>query len=114
MTFSDYQRRSAATAIYPGAGDPGSVEGLVYAILGLSGEAGELANKAKKILRDDHGVIGDAARAKLTDELSDCVWYLAAVARQLGVNLDAVAESNLAKLADRAERGVLQGSGDNR
>lgn len=114
MNFNDYQKGTATTAIYPGAGDANSVEGLSYVTLGLVGEAGELANKVKKVLRDDNGLIGDAVRAKLADELGDLSWYLAQFATQLGVELDSIAEANLAKLADRAKRGVLGGSGDGR
>lgn len=114
MNFLDYQHGTAKTAIYPGAGNKDSVEGLSYVVLGLVGEAGELANKTKKILRDDNGLIGDTARAKLADELSDVFWYASQLATQLGVRLEDVARQNLAKLADRAHRGVLQGSGDSR
>lgn len=114
MNFLDYQHGTARTAIYPGAGDVNSVEGLSYVTLGLAGEAGELANKVKKILRDEDGLIGDVVRAKLADELGDTLWYLSQFATQLGVRLEALAEANLTKLADRAERGVLQGSGDER
>jgi len=112
--FVAYQRRAETTAIYPGAGDPSSARGLAYVTLGLAGEAGEIANKVKKILRDDAGHVGEAVRAKLADELGDVLWYVANLATQLGVNLNAVADANLAKLADRQARGVLQGSGDQR
>ena len=114
MNFLDYQIGTAATAIYPGAGDINSVDGLSYTVLGLTGEAGELANKTKKILRDENGLIGDAVRAKLADELGDCLYYVSQLAAQLGVRLEDVARQNLVKLRDRKERGVLQGSGDNR
>lgn len=114
MNFNDYQRGTATTAIYPGAGDENSYEGLSYVTLGLVGEAGEIANKVKKIARDDDGFIKNATRAKLADELGDCLWYAAQLATQLGVNLSAAAEQNLAKLSDRANRGVLGGSGDAR
>ena len=114
MNFNDYQKNTATTAIYPGAGDMNSVDGLSYVAMGLGGEAGEILNKTKKILRDENGLIGDAVRAKLADELSDVLWYASQFATQLGVDLGAIAEANLAKLADRKERGVLQGSGDRR
>lgn len=112
MKLLEYQRRSATTAIYPGAGNRDSYDGLSYTALGLAGEAGEIANKVKKIARDDGGVIGERHRAIIADEVGDAIWYLAQLATQLGIDFDAIAESNLAKLADRAERGVLQGSGD--
>lgn len=114
MNFNDYQRGTATTAIYPGAGDPRSVEGLSYATLGLVGEAGEIANKVKKILRDSGGVISNEHRVQLKKEAGDVAWYLAQLCTQLDVWLDQVCTENLEKLAGRAERGVLQGSGDNR
>lgn len=109
-----YQRQATRTAIYPGAGDTQSYEGLAYTALGLAGEAGEVAGKVKKIARDNNYTIAATTRAKLADELGDVLYYVASVATQLGFNLDAIAEGNLAKLADRQARGVLQGSGDTR
>lgn len=109
-----YQRATANTAIYPAAGAIDVYDGLAYVALGLAGEAGEVAGKVKKIARDDGYRISDEVRAKLADELGDCLWYVAQFATQLGFNLDAIATQNLAKLADRQQRGVLQGSGDNR
>lgn len=114
MNFNDFQKQTATTAIYPGQGDKDSYAGLSYVALGLAGEGGEVAGKIKKIARDDDEVIGDAARAKVADELGDVLWYAAQLATQLGVSLDSIAQGNLSKLADRAQRGVLQGSGDNR
>ena len=114
ITFEAYQRESATTAVYPGAGDQGSVEGLSYTTLGLAGEAGEIANKVKKILRDSGGEITVDHRLDLAGELGDVLWYMAAMARQLGVSLADVAMSNRNKLADRQRRGTLQGSGDKR
>lgn len=112
--FVAYQRAATRTAIYPGAGDTKSYEGLSYTALGLAGEAGEVAGKVKKIARDNDGAITAATRSKLADELGDVLYYVASVSTQLGFDLDAIAAGNLAKLADRQERGVLQGSGDNR
>lgn len=114
MNFLDYQFSTHQFAIYPGANDHNSYEGLSYVGLGLAGEAGEVAGKIKKIARDDDGLIGDTARAKLADELGDVLWYAAQMATQLGLLLEDIARGNLAKLEDRANRGVLQGSGDNR
>ncbi|QBI98787.1 nucleotide pyrophosphohydrolase [Mycobacterium phage Bobby] len=114
MNFNEYQEGTAKTAIYPGAGNAPTIEGLSYVTLGLAGEAGELCNKVKKIIRDNGGELTAEAREKLRDELSDVLWYAAQFATEIGAYLGDVAEANLAKLADRAERGVLQGSGDNR
>ncbi len=103
MRLNDYQHEAASTAIYPKA------KGLEYTTLGLVGEAGELANKVKKILRGD-----SVDFFALRDELGDVLWYVAALATELGYPLEIVAKRNLEKLASRKERGVTKGEGDNR
>lgn len=108
MTLEEYQAKAKATALYP------KEHRLLYPLLGLLGEAGEAANKFKKVLRDEGGVLGEATREALILELGDILWYLAQVATDLGVSLEEVAQKNLAKLASRKARGVLGGSGDNR
>lgn len=112
MDMSFYQTKVAETAIYPGSGT-GSAAALSYVGLGL-GEAGEVQGKIKKILRDDAGVVTDGARIGIMKELGDLLWYVARTASELSLDLDAVAYQNLEKLADRKDRGVLQGSGDDR
>ncbi|QBI98234.1 MazG-like nucleotide pyrophosphohydrolase [Mycobacterium phage Sham4] len=114
MHLLEYQLRSADTAIYPGAGDVDSITGLSYAAMGLAGEAGEVANKVKKILRDQDGIITIENRVQLHKELGDVLWYLSQLATQIGSSLPAVAEDNIQKLSSRKDRGVLQGSGDER
>ena len=109
MLLSDYQSRSRATAVYPGAGD-----NLLYPTLGLCGEAGEVAEKIKKMVRDDGGVLSDERRGALAKELGDVLWYVAQIATEAGLDLDDVAGDNLAKLLSRQQRQVLQGSGDDR
>ena len=109
MDLSDYQRCSRATAVYPGAG-----ANLTYPALGLCGEAGEVAEKVKKAIRDDGGVLTPDRRDALAAELGDVLWYVAQVATEAGLDLDAVASGNLEKLRSRQERAVLQGSGDER
>ena len=109
MDLTDYQRASRATAVYPGAG-----ENLTYPALGLCGEAGEVAEKVKKTIRDDGGVLGAERRAALGAELGDVLWYVAQVATEAGLDLDEIAAGNLAKLRSRHERSMLQGSGDER
>ena len=109
MRFSEYQRRSRETAVYPQAGD-----NLVYPALGLCGEAGETAEKIKKAIRDDGGVLTDERREALAAELGDVLWYVAQLATEAGLELDRLAEANLDKLASRRRRAVLQGSGDDR
>jgi len=105
ITAALYQQKACSTAIFP------KETALAYLTLGLAGEAGEIANKAKKLIRD-----GDnpAKRAEITKELGDVCWYIAVLAQELGVNLGRVMEDNLEKLADRQARGMLGGSGDNR
>lgn len=110
-TFDWYQSVAETTAIYPNKGELG---GLEYAVLGLCSEAGEVAGKVKKIIRDDDGILSQEKRKQLISELSDVLWYCAAVASELGMSLGKIAEDNLKKLADRAERGVIGGSGDDR
>lgn len=87
---------------------------LIYPTLKLAGEAGEFGEKVGKIIRDRDGRIGPDERAALRDELGDVMWYLAEVATVLGLDLDDVGRRNLEKLRSRAERGVIQGSGDRR
>lgn len=109
MDFHDYQQRSRETARYPEAGN-----NILYPTLGLCGEAGEVADKVKKVLRDRAGVFGPEVRDDLRLELGDVLWYVAQLATELGLDLDEVAAANLAKLADRANRNVIAGSGDRR
>ena len=109
MDLSDYQARARATAVYPGVG-----ANLAYPALGLCGEAGEVAEKVKKTIRDDGGVLSADRRAALAAELGDVLWYVAQVATEAGLDLGDIAAGNLAKLRSRRERAVLQGSGDDR
>jgi len=111
LELEEYQRMTDTTAIYPEAGD-GSAQALAYVTLGLTGEAGEVANKVKKILRDSSGVVSDAVREDLLKETGDILWYLARLATELGASLGQVGQDNLNKLLDRKERGVIGGSGD--
>ncbi len=109
MTFNEYQRQSRQTAIYPAKG-----YGLTYPVLGLAGEAGEVAEKMKKILRDYDGQINQEHKEDIVKELGDVLWYLAQIATDLNFELEEVARRNLAKTQSRQARGVLAGSGDNR
>lgn len=109
MTFSDYQREAQKTAFYPNMGS-----NFVYPTLGLSGEAGEIANKIKKIIRDKEGLISDDDRREINKELGDVLWYLAQIATELNISLDEIAQNNLTKLLSRQARNVLGGNGDNR
>lgn len=107
MTLNEYQEGASKTALYPHA-----ETNLIYLILGLCGESGELAEKLKKQLRDDGGILSDERRMLMKKELGDVLWYVSQVARELGSSLDEIAVENLAKLASRMERGTLHGNGD--
>lgn len=111
MDFNTYQSATDATAIYPqaGTGHPNAVN---YAILGLIGEAGEIANKWKKHLRD--GTPLEELFPLLAGETGDVLWYLARLCMEMGYSLDEVAAMNLDKLEMRRTRHVLSGSGDDR
>ena len=108
ITLEGYQRLAKETAIYPESAK------LVYPILGLAGEAGEIANKYKKVIRDDNGVLSEEKANELKKELGDVLWYVSAIASDLGISLGEVAIRNADKLHSRKERGQIQGSGDNR
>lgn len=113
MKLNDYQDRTWRTAKYPHAGESDIIS-LTYVSLGLGGESGEVQEKVKKALRDDNGVVTDATRVGIAKELGDVLWYVARVAAEIDITLEDVAKMNLNKLADRLERGVIGGSGDDR
>jgi NTP pyrophosphatase (non-canonical NTP hydrolase) len=108
VDFSDYQRFSRRTAEYP------REAWLSYPALGLAGEAGEVAEHAKKAIRDDGGTITDERKTAIARELGDVLWYLSQLASELRLDLDEIARENLEKLFSRQSRGMLSGSGDNR
>jgi NTP pyrophosphatase (non-canonical NTP hydrolase) len=107
--FDLYQDAAESTALYPDKGD-----NIYYPALGLAGEAGEVCEKIKKIMRDQNGHFTEDNVEEISKELGDVLWYVAMVAVEFNIALSSVAEDNLAKLLDRQERGVLKGSGDNR
>ncbi len=106
--FNSYQAEAMRFAICPDLGVG------VYPALGLAGEAGELCEKIKKLHRDAKGIVSPVARAEILAEAGDVLWYLARIGVELGFSLSEVAEGNLNKLASRARRGTLSGSGDAR
>lgn len=103
MDFKEYQRKAVGFAIYP------ATHKVLYPTLGLCGEAGEVAEKVKKQVRD--GVFN---RHEVAKELGDVLWYLANICNDIGYNLDEIADLNISKLSSRKGRHVIQGSGDNR
>ena len=109
MTLNEYQQKAGVTAIYPSKG-----ENIIYPTLGLVGEAGEIANKVKKIIRDDNGILTEEKKEIIKDELGDVLWYLAALSLELGADLETIAKNNISKLYSRMKRGKIKGDGDNR
>ena len=109
MNFTEYQNLALATAIYPKKYE------TIYPALGLCGEAGEVAEKIKKSIRDGlHNWPDEQFKADLTKELGDVLWYVAALASDLDISLNEIAEKNVQKLASRKKRNKIGGSGDNR
>lgn len=110
MTFDEYQKRALTTVI----SNDDTFKDTLHWVLGICGEAGEVAEKVKKIIRDKNGAISQTDKDELAKELGDVLWYLAVFAHEMGYSFDSVAANNLAKLQDRKARNVLGGSGDNR
>jgi len=110
MTFDEYQKRALTTVISKND----SFKDTLHWVLGINGEAGEVAEKVKKIIRDKDGVISEQDKVELAKEIGDVLWYLAVFAHDLGFSLDDIADQNLEKLKSRKARGVLGGTGDNR
>jgi NTP pyrophosphatase (non-canonical NTP hydrolase) len=109
MNLNEYQLKARETAVYP------REYGIIYPALGLAGEAGETVEKVKKAVRK--GGVSYRSHMDLqgvVKELGDVLWYVANLASDLGVTMEAVAMINLEKLADRAQRDQLKGEGDNR
>lgn len=108
MNLNDYQKKASETAVY-GAGNK-----IIYPSLGLCGEAGEVAEKVKKVLRDNNGNFTVEKIQELKKELGDVMWYVAALSRDLGLSLEEVCEANLEKLYSRKDRNMIHGNGDDR
>lgn len=117
LSFSDYQKKAFETALP-------SAQRLDYMTLGLVSEAGEIAGKVKKLIRDNEALQNGQLSSsdpsiseklyEIKKEIGDVCWYVAGLATVLGVDLEDLARQNLEKLADRKARGAIQGSGDNR
>ena len=103
-----YQQVAKQTAIYP------REQAIIYPTLGLTGEAGEVANKVKKIIRDDGNKINESVVQEISAEIGDCLWYISVLADDIGIKLSDIANANLIKLANRKEKGTIHGSGDKR
>lgn len=114
MNFNEYQKQAIKTDLLKGQGTDLKSAAFIEKLLGLVGEAGELADKFKKIIRDDGGEMSEEKRELIKKELGDVLWYIASLSEYLGFALDDVAEANIEKLASRQKRNMLKGSGDNR
>jgi len=108
MRGKDYQQFTKQTAIYP------REKALEYCVLGLVGEAGEIANKVKKIIRDYEGQVSEDMKKDLSKEYGDVLWYIARGLDELGFDMGEIMKENIDKLLDRKKRGVIGGSGDDR
>jgi NTP pyrophosphatase (non-canonical NTP hydrolase) len=107
MNFNEYQEMAKSTAIYD------KKHQILYPALGLAGEAGEVANKVKKLIRDGYEKNKDY-RTEISAELGDVLWYIAVLASDIGIELSDIATNNIIKLKDRQARGVIGGNGDTR
>ena len=107
MTLDEYQTKAIVTAKDQGYE-------LMHRSLGLSSEAGEVAGKVAKWLRDGKGQESALDKSALATEIGDVLWFAACLADTLGYKLEEIAKQNITKLADRNSRGVISGSGDNR
>jgi NTP pyrophosphatase (non-canonical NTP hydrolase) len=108
MTLDEYQKKAISTNINEGT------HIFFDRMFGLVGEAGEMADKVKKWIRDDKADWDKLDKHMMMDELGDVLWYVATLADTLGFTLDEVAQRNVDKLSDRHKRQVLKGSGDKR
>ena len=109
MDFNTYQKKARETALYPNLGSNN-----IYPTLGLVGEAGDVAEKVKKVIRDKEGIFDDESKNAIKKELGDVLWNLSNLCTELNFNLEDVAVQNLHKLSIRAAKGKISGSGDDR
>jgi NTP pyrophosphatase (non-canonical NTP hydrolase) len=110
MTFDEYQKQAITTLI----SHPDPLMDKTIMVLGISGEASEIAEKWKKLVAYRDGKITGDDITDLGKEIGDVLWYLTVFANMLGISMDEIARKNAAKLADRKSRGVQKGAGDNR
>lgn len=108
MNFNEYQKKALSTAIFP------ADKAVPYLALGLVGEAGEVAEKIKKIIRDKNGVILQSDAEAIMKEMGDVLWYLSVLANEIGFLFSEVAEENIEKLFSRKSRSMISGEGDDR
>lgn len=111
MTLKEYQKFTRTTAIYP------QEQAAEYLTLGLVGEAGEIANKVKKVIRDQDNWSPEQfedSRQSVKKEIGDVFWYLVRLVDEMGEDAEQILQTNADKLQSRKDRGVIGGSGDER
>ncbi len=112
MTLEEYAKKAGETD-YPNIEAIDSMH-FTAILLGVVGEAGEIAEKFKKIYRDKDGVMSEDDKLLIKKELGAILWYITSLGRHLGMTLEDIAATNLEKLASRRERNLIHGNGDNR
>lgn len=108
MTLNEYQQKALETALYP------QEFKIIYPALGLTGEAGECADKVKKVIRDNNKEFTSEKKLEIAKEIGDVLWYCATLANDIGFSLETIGQMNYDKLCSRKRRGVISGNGDNR
>ena len=108
MELTDYQISALETAVDP------EQYNIIYPALGMTGEAGEVADKVKKVIRDNKSQFTEEKKREIAKEIGDVLWYCAVLAHDIGFSLEEVGRMNIDKLKSRQKRGKLSGSGDNR
>ena len=108
MTLNEYQQKALETALYP------QEFKIIYPALGLTGEAGECADKVKKVIRDNNKEVTGEKKLEIAKEIGDVLWYCATLANDIGFSLETIGQMNYDKLCSRKRRGVISGNGDNR
>ena len=108
MTFNEYKDEAIKTAIYP------QKYKTIYPTLGMCGECGEVAEKIKKVVRDNQGIFDTDKTKEIEKELGDDLWYIANICNDLNIDFDNVAQNNINKINARLQNNTLHGNGDNR
>ena len=111
MTFDEYQKAAMTTAHV--SSDDSMMQNSIW-VMGIAGEAGEIVEKWKKAVAYRDGKFNEDEFSDFKKEFADVIWYIAVLAESLGLSLDEIMQQNVAKLADRKQRGVIKGAGDNR
>ena len=108
MTFNEYKNEAIKTAIYH------QHYKIIYPALGMCGECGEVAEKIKKVIRDNQGIFDADKTKEIEKELGDVLWYIANICNDLNIDFDNVAQNNVNKINARVQNNTLHGNGDNR